>query len=299
VNGSILTNNEIFTIVKEAKLHLGTTEVQLTGGEPTLRPDIFELVNKLLKIDIHVFFQTNGVFEEKILQKILMFEKQNITLIISLDGINTNNYFRGKKSTDITISNIKQLALKIPLRVNSILANRTTWDETEKLALLSKEYSFSLAFNPIVPKGKADKYMLMPRNKFFKWMLKLDGLRQQGVDLRNSFKIVNGKLTELEDCPVRKGNAIHINSDGGVHACGFLVDNQLCYSGSLKDNAITELTDKFPMESRLLSPRCSKCEYYKKKNCNGGCPARVFALHKRFDEVDYYCLADFEDDEAD
>ena len=41
VKEDILTRSEIIRLVEEAKEYLGIEEIQISGGEPTQRPDIF------------------------------------------------------------------------------------------------------------------------------------------------------------------------------------------------------------------------------------------------------------------
>ncbi len=289
----VLSFAEIITLVEEAQKVMGITEIQITGGEPTQRPDIIPLMNELCSKGVHIFLQTNGVFEGDLRDSLLEFSKESLSLIVSLDGIRTNEELRGRHTTTKTIENIRVLSHKFPIRINTLLSSKIVWDEIEYIVKLAEEYHLSLVFNPICPSGRADTSLLMPPQTFFDWMYRLEKLQQRGIQLRKNFDIVNNRLVETEDCPVRKGATFHVNADGRVHACGFLVNNPTSYAGSVRKHSIAELMNMFPPDSKTVPSRCLQCEFYTNHLCHAGCPARIFALHQDFDAIDFYCMAEY------
>lgn len=293
VQGKLLSYSEIIKLIEEACEYMGIEEVQMTGGEPTQRPDIFPIIRELQQKGIKVLLQTNGVFDSTITNEILKLPGENLSLIVSLDGIETNDYFRGRGSTKKTIGNLKILSKKFQIRINTLLSSKIKWTEIEKLVLLAEELNLSLAFNPVCPSGGADSSLLMPPNKYFEWMHKLENLRHRCIKIRKCFDFMNGHMVETEKCPVRKGATIHIAADGRTYPCGFLVNNPTCFLGSVRDLSLIELTEKIPPHCKALSLECRECEFYIKEYCHCGCPARIHALHKRFDVVDIYCMAKF------
>ncbi|MFH1691154.1 MAG: radical SAM protein [Candidatus Omnitrophota bacterium] len=52
------TAKEIYTILRDAKKEYD--EVVFTGGEPTIRPDLFDLVSYACRLKYRIFIQTNG-----------------------------------------------------------------------------------------------------------------------------------------------------------------------------------------------------------------------------------------------
>lgn len=291
--GALLSFSEIIDLTEKAQSLLGIQQIQLTGGEPLQRPDIFPIINELLSRGLNVLLQTNGVFDDHSLRKLLDLPEKHISLIISLDGISTNDYFRGKRSTEKTIYNIKVLSQKFKIRINSVLTSKINWEEIEQLAELANKFNCFLAFNPVCPTGRADQALLMPINQYFEWMYKLEVLRHQGIKLRKSFDIINEQLVEYENCPVRTNPAVHIGADGDVYPCGYLINNTESYAGNIKKNSLTELIDMLPPVSKKLAKQCIQCHFYIQNYCHGGCPARIYALHNRFGEVEYYCMAEY------
>lgn len=291
--GKLLSYSEIIRLIEEAQEYIGIEEVQMTGGEPTQRPDIFLVIRELQQKGIKILLQTNGIFGNDILNEILNLPEKSFSLIVSLDGIETNDYFRGQGTTNKTISNLKILSQKFQIRINTLLSAKIKWEEVEELALLAKELNLLLTFNPLCPSGRANPSLLMAPDKYFEWMYKLEELRQKEIKIRKCFDVRDSHMVETEECPVRKGTAIHVSADGGVYPCGFLVNNSICYLGSVRDFSLIELRKKTPSFCKTLSLECQECEFYVKRYCHGGCPARIYALYKRFDEVDMYCMAKY------
>lgn len=89
-----LSTGQIFHIIDEAK-NYGIKEVLLTGGEPFLRKDIFEICAYIHKNGLRAIITTNGAFiEEGIAEEIARSKVSHIH--ISLDGLEeTNDFFRG------------------------------------------------------------------------------------------------------------------------------------------------------------------------------------------------------------
>jgi len=290
--GPLLTTPEILRLSDEAMDCLGITEMQLTGGEPLQRPDIFPLISALQEKGLKVILQTNGFFDRDTVRKIQDLSRNNLSLIISMDGFETNDYFRGRGVTARTVANIEMLSESVDIRINTLLSSRIEWEEVENLAKLAERHSIQLAFNPICPSGRADSTLLLPAQKYFQWMYRLEELSAMGISIRKCFNVVEGHLVENEDCPVRKGATVHIAADGAVYPCGFLVNKQACFLGSVRESSILDLMKRIPDDCRSLHPDCQKCEYHIRRECKGGCPARILNLKGRFGEKDIYCMAE-------
>ena len=70
----------------------------ITGGEPTLRDDLPEIVAILLRKSRRVVISTNGYFTEKIVDMAKKFKGKNLGIRISMDGLSAaNDALRGMK----------------------------------------------------------------------------------------------------------------------------------------------------------------------------------------------------------
>ena len=291
--GRLLSASEIFKVLGDAREYLRKERVQMTGGEPTQRPDIFSIIKELHRNKFKIILQTNAAFGKTIREKILKLPAQYLNIIVSVDGIKTHDYFRGPGTFEKTIQNVRILSEKFVIRINTLLSSIIEWEEIEGIADLAQELNLSLAFNPVCPSGRANAAMLMPADKYFEWMDKLEDLRHRGIEVRKCFDLVDDRLVETYECPVRQGAALHVAADGELPPCGFLANNPDCYAGTIRQSSLLALRDMIPQKSRTLSKRCIQCEFYKKQRCHGGCPARIYALYGKFDAVDIYCIKDF------
>jgi radical SAM protein with 4Fe4S-binding SPASM domain len=289
--GEVLSHSEIMRLIGEAQETLGIEEVQITGGEPTQRKNLFPLIQEMQQKGLKVLLQTNGVFNSGITRKILTLNEENFSLIVSLDGIRTNDFFRGQGATERTMENLAILSKKFKIRINTLLSSKITWDEIEELARMAEILGLSLAFNPVCPLKRADPSLLMRPEIYFEWMYRLEKFRERGITVRKCFDVLDGHLVETEECPVRKGPSIHIAADGNTYPCGFLVNNPALYLGSVRELPLNELRRRVPPTLRRLPTGCCECEYHMKGYCYGGCPARSYGLYKRFDVTDFYCMA--------
>lgn len=94
-----MSTDEIKKIILGLKNWLGPFTLNIAGGEPFTRKDIFEIINYSTKNGVEVSITTNGhLINRKIADKILKSGLKNLN--ISLDGINpkTHDYIRNKKS---------------------------------------------------------------------------------------------------------------------------------------------------------------------------------------------------------
>ncbi len=88
----------------------GSTVV-LTGGEPFLRRDIFDIINRAVSAGVHTEAVSNGsLIDENMAGRIVSSGLKNIA--VSLDGAlpGTHDYFRGKGAFDSALRAVRNLA---------------------------------------------------------------------------------------------------------------------------------------------------------------------------------------------
>lgn len=120
-----MSANEILHIVSVSR-RIGTQRVKITGGEPLLRPDIFEIISQLSKLEgiNEISIVTNGVLlDQETCDKLKYAGLKRIN--ISLDTLNPQTYF------DITRKNVLNKVLAgienartsglNPIKINTVL----------------------------------------------------------------------------------------------------------------------------------------------------------------------------------
>ena len=85
-----MTPDEIYTICKIAK-KLGVKKIRLSGGDPLIRKDIVEIVEKIASLDFKdISLTTNGVLLEKYAQGLKDAGLDRVN--VSLDTLNRDTY---------------------------------------------------------------------------------------------------------------------------------------------------------------------------------------------------------------
>lgn len=110
-----------------------------SGGEPLMRPDLFDLAQAATDINIPIALATNGTpITEQIARQIKDVGFKRVS--ISFDGPDapTHDQFRGKGAFDASIAGFKRLtSLGMSMQINTTVAkhNYKKLDETYRLAL--------------------------------------------------------------------------------------------------------------------------------------------------------------------
>lgn len=106
-----LSTAKLLRIIDEA-VDYGVKELLLTGGEPFLRKDIFEICDYSSKKGLRNIVTTNGVLIDDALAESIVNSKLN-HIHFSLDGLEaTNDFFRGVGSFKKTMQGIRLLNAK-------------------------------------------------------------------------------------------------------------------------------------------------------------------------------------------
>lgn len=96
----------------KGKQNGGEKYFQLTGGEPFLHPDIFEIIKLALSFGYTLRIQTNGILLNRMTEEqIVILSSDKILVKVSLDGWNTETHerWRAKGSFNKVVSGIRRL----------------------------------------------------------------------------------------------------------------------------------------------------------------------------------------------
>jgi cyclic pyranopterin phosphate synthase len=151
----LLTPDEIGTIVSNLN-KLGLEEVRLTGGEPTLRTELIEIVERLSELPLKSLGMTTNGFLLK--QFIPDLKKTNLkSLNISLDSLNPDNFkalarFDGRDEVVAAIDAAIEAGFKVKL--NTVLM-RQNLGELEDLMEFAKIRKIEIRFLELMKIGVA------------------------------------------------------------------------------------------------------------------------------------------------
>ena len=130
------------------KLHewVGDAHIGITGGEPLLRKDIFEILEHMRKLGLKTSFTTNGtLLNEKVIKKLSNSDIFNINVSLESAQKELHDFFRGNGNFKKTFDNLLKLReelnennSKTLLVVETILTSKNLDTAIELLKLCEK-----------------------------------------------------------------------------------------------------------------------------------------------------------------
>jgi len=155
-----LLSPENFLQITKNLTEFGVDEVRLTGGEPFLRSDIQEIIEKLSTLPLKKLgITTNGIELNKHLNYLLKTNLHHINF--SLDSLNENTFFHmTKKNTlSLVLDNIlKAKELGFNIKINCVVMRNYNFSELEEFLKLSSTHDIEIRFLELMKIGIAQDY---------------------------------------------------------------------------------------------------------------------------------------------
>ena len=260
--------------------------VQLSGGEPTLEPELIEWIASFIRekgLPATIGIQTNGTILDASL--IRMFKRYDIQVGVSLDGPpDFHEKLRGKSGP--TIKGLKLLSdHDVPFRVTCVVTGQNV-AVMDRLALLLASFPTArgIALDLLVCKGQALKGDCVSppspaelKNGLKKLMQTLGWInanRSHQIKLREleSLKQAAKKSNRPHFCHASKGEAMAIHPDGTIYPCAQTVGDP-CFACGTVEAPSKESFDVLGKYS-LRSEECNDCPV--SGFCPGDCPSRLY-----------------------
>jgi GTP 3',8-cyclase / cyclic pyranopterin monophosphate synthase len=159
-NSDLLTSEEILRLAS-VFVSLGVTKIRLTGGEPTLRSDLIEIVKGLSSFREEglktIAMTTNGIVLERHLSDLTASGLTHVN--ISLDSLRPHRFAkmsrRPEASWDRVWASIQSAvsspSLKGAVKVNCVVMRGINEDEVADFAKLTLEYPIDVRFIELMP----------------------------------------------------------------------------------------------------------------------------------------------------
>ncbi|MFH0835214.1 MAG: radical SAM protein [Candidatus Micrarchaeota archaeon] len=272
---------EVAALAKDLRNN-GVLKVIITGGEPTMHPQLVEIIGVMRAQGLGVELLSNGTRITPELARKL--KGTDITKIrISLDGAKaeTHDAIRGMKGAwEKTIQGIRNCkAAGIYTEVNMVVCNRNIGEITDVYDLcqqlgVDRFYSEAMV---LLGRGKRCGLEITPA-QYNEANAKL--LKKANIQIA-----VHEGLKETS-CGVGFLNAA-VNVRGQLIPCPLLQELQ---AGDVKKNGIKARWEGSDVMKGLRAStwknieKCSACEH--KLVCRSGCKARVFGMTGKLDESD-------------
>jgi len=281
-----LTTVECLGLLGEMQA-LGTEMVILTGGEPLLRKDVFELAAAASEAGLWVVMGTNGVLiDDRVVGKMLECGVQGVG--ISIDSIDPEKHdsFRGGpdswKHSVKALEICKAAGLEVLVQTTVMEQNR---DEIPRLIEFARDkgaWSFNLYF--LVQTGRGQRMNDLSAAE-------TEALLTELVDVQESYR----PMLVRSKCAPQFKRIAYERGRGGLESGGCMAGTHYCRitpsgdvtpcpymtvsAGNVREQSFTDVWTSSPVLLSLRDPgrlkgRCGACEY---NEICGGCRCRAYA----------------------
>jgi mycofactocin radical SAM maturase len=258
--------------------------VNIGGGEPTIRPDFWELVDYATAHHVGVKFSTNGV---RITPEVAarLAGSDYVDVQVSLDGAtaDVNDALRGAGSYAMAVRAMANLAaagfsgFKL-----SVVCTRHNLGQLDAFAELAARYGAQLRLTRLRPSGRgADTWddlhpTLEQQRQLYDWLL----AHGEGVLTGDSFFHLGGygeSLPGLNLCGAGRVVCL-IDPVGDVYACPFAIHDAFRAGNVRQPGGFTAVWRESELFRSLRQPQsggaCESCGAW--DACRGGCMAAKF-----------------------
>ncbi len=275
--------------------------VNVGGGEPTVRPDFFELLDYATAHKVGVKFSTNGVrINPSAARRIAA--NNYLDVQISLDGAtaDVNDAVRGVGSYDTAITALENLAEQgFPNAKISVVMTRQNVGQLDDFAALAARYGATLRLTRLRPSGRGadvwDELHLHAeqQRRLYDWLL----ANGDKVLTGDSFFHLAGygeALPGLNLCGAGRVVCL-IDPVGDVYACPFAIHPEFLAGNVLDPGGFAHVWRTSELFADLREPQtggsCASCGAY--DSCRGGCMAAKFFTGLPLDGPDPECVRGF------
>ena len=271
----------------------------LTGGEPLLREDIFEIIDYGTGIGLRMVIAINGTLLDR--EKALKLKELGIKRVsMSLDGVDRNAHdsFRGVEgSFDAVMKGAGVLReVDLPFQINTTVTRLNVEDLSSIYGLVRSIGAVGWHVFLLVPVGRGEGLKGEELNTKM-YEAALEGLyeieKKNEIELKvtcapHYYRIVKeqGGTPKSAGCLAGK-SFMFISHRGIAQPCGYLE----VASGDVRTLGVKAVWEESPVFGELRTPssykgKCGACKYL--KIC-GGCRARAYESKNDFMEEEPYC----------
>ena len=301
VEKNILEEKKVINMIEESK-RIGIAAINITGGDPFVRKDIYNIIRKCIELDIEINISTKERLTKNQIKKLKSIGLKNIQ--ISLDSLDNNitKYLTGIEnfSTDMvdTINNL--ICNDINVTVNSVVTKLNINDIPKLIKKLNEMGVKRHFISPYLRTlGRHDEKLFPGENQY----LKLDEfIKNYDGNIRIDYKSPNYNLTnenKLESIPRCSGGrmGIVVIPNGDVTICERLLDNKECIIGNINKNTIQEIREDKriieliePRREKFMGTECYICDHFDECILDKGlCYARCKIIYGNIYNKDPLC----------
>jgi mycofactocin radical SAM maturase len=272
--------------------------VNIGGGEPTVRPDFWNLVDYATAHHVGVKFSTNGIKIDAAVARRLA-GSDYVDVQISLDGATAevNDAVRGAGSYATAVRAMANLAgagfrgFKL-----SVVVTRHNVSQLDEFKALADAYGAQLRLTRLRPSGRgadtwAELHPLPEQQRVLYDWLTAHGEQVLTGDSFFHLSPYGQPLPGLNLCGAGRVVCL-IDPVGDVYACPFAIHENFLAGSVREPGGFATVWRESPLFTELRGPQsggaCRSCGFY--DSCRGGCMAAKFFTGLPLDGPDPECV---------
>jgi mycofactocin biosynthetic radical S-adenosylmethionine protein MftC len=281
---------------------MGVFYVNIGGGEPTVRPDFWELVEYATGHQVGVKFSSNGIRIGAAEARRLA-ATDYVDVQISLDGATAgvNDAVRGSGSHAVAIRAMDNLkAAGVAGFKLSVVVTRRNVGQLDQLKALADGYGAQLRLTRLRPSGRGvdswhELRLTAAQQRYLHGWLRARVARGEEVLTGDSFFHLapyGGPLPGLNLCGAGRVVCL-IDPVGDVYACPFAIHAEFLAGNVRQPGGFEAVWRDAELFAELRGPAsagaCASCGFF--DACRGGCMAAKFFTGLPLDGPDPECAA--------
>ncbi len=250
----LLTASEIERVARAAAA-VGFRKVRLTGGEPTLRPDLVDIVERVARVPgiRDVAMTTNGILLPRLAKPLAAAGLRRVNVHVdSLDRERVSRVMRWARLDDIW-AGIEAAcdAGLTPLKLNCVVVSGYNEEDVVAMARLTRERDWHVRFIELMPLGGGECARIAvddfvsnvdTRRRIEEALGPLEAVPSSNPsDEAKNFRLAGGAgvvgfISPVSEPYCGSCNRMRLTADGRFHLC-LLQDDELDVRGALRGGA--------------------------------------------------------------
>lgn len=252
----------------------------LSGGEPLLRPDIFQITRYAVASGMRVSLASNGTrITPEVADEIAASGVNRVS--ISLDGASAEKHdlSRGPGSFQAALEGVENLRGKVDFQINFTITRKNELEVSNIFDLAEKVGAKALHFFFLVPTGRGQEEDLITPERQEELLMQIDreSARQMEVQVTCAPQYARlaqqGKGRRKGGCLAGK-SFVFVSRKGDVYPCGYFP----LLVGNIREKNFIEIWENSAelraLREQNLKGKCGRCSF--SRSC-GGCRARAYA----------------------